>query len=105
MVYNELSVLDYVQKQGERLTKIENLLLSQKSVLNLDEVAEFTGLSKSHLYKLTSTGKIPHYKPNGKFIFFDRAEIEKWLLRNRVKTIDEIDAEASTYVTLNKKGF
>lgn len=87
----------------ERLTNIENLLLSQKTVLNFDEVSEFTGLSKSHLYKLTSAGRIPHYKPNGKYIFFDRVEIEKWLLRNRVKTIDEIDAEASTYVTLNKK--
>lgn len=88
---------------NERLTNIENLLLSQKTVLNFDEVSEFTGLSKSHLYKLTSAGRIPHYKPNGKYIFFDRVEIEKWLLRNRVKTIDEIDAEASTYVTLNKK--
>lgn len=89
---------------NERLSNIENLLLSQKAVLNFDEVAEFTGLSKSHLYKLTSTGRIPHYKPNGKYIFFDRGEIEKWLLRNRVKTIFEIEAEASTYVTLNRKG-
>ena len=87
-----------------RLSNIENLLRSQKVVLNFDEVAEFTGLSKSHLYKLTSKGKIPHYKPNGKYIFFNRREIEKWLLRNRVKTIDEIEAEASTYVILNKLG-
>ena len=87
----------------ERLTNIENLLLSQKTVLNFDEVSEFTGLSKSHLYKLTSTRRIPHYKPNGKYIFFDRVEIENWLKRNRQKTIDEIDAEASTYVTLNKR--
>lgn len=90
-------------KIDERLSNIENLLLSQKTVLNFDEVSEFTGLSKSHLYKLTSTGRVPHYKPNGKYIFFDRVEIEKWLLRNRVKTIDEIEAEASTYVTLNKR--
>lgn len=87
----------------ERLSNIENLLLSQKTVLNLDEVSEFTGLSKSHLYKLTSKGRIPHYKPNGKYIFFDRAEIEKWLLRNRIRTNEEIDAEASTYVTLKKR--
>ena len=87
-----------------RLSNIENLLRSQKVVLNFDEVAEFTGLSKSHLYKLTSKGNIPHYKPNGKYIFFNRREIEKWLLRNRVKTIDEIEAEASTYVILNKLG-
>lgn len=90
-------------KINERLTKIENLLHAQKKVLNLHEVAEFTGLSKSHLYKLTSQGKIPHYKPNGKYIFFDRLEIEKYLLRNRVKPSDEIDAEASKYITLNNR--
>lgn len=88
---------------NERLDVIENLLRSQKAVFNFDDVSKFTGLSKSHLYKLTSKGKIPHYKPNGKYIFFDRLEIEKWLLSNRIKTIDEIDAEASTYVTLNKR--
>ena len=87
----------------ERLMNIENLLLSQKSVLNLDEVAEFTGLSKSHLYKLTSQGKIPHYKHTGKYIFFDRKEIESWLKQNRIKTVAEIEREASTYTTLNKR--
>ena len=86
----------------ERLSKIETRLLSQKTVLNLDEVSEFTGLSKSHLYKLTSQGLIPHYKPNGKYIFFNRLELEKWLLRNPVKTRDQIEAQAATYTTLNK---
>jgi excisionase family DNA binding protein len=92
-----------VQTIDERLKHIENLLLSQKRVLNLDEVAALTGLSKSHLYKLTSNGKIPHYKPNGKFIFFERAEIEDWLLRNRIKTVDEIEAEAANYVTMKDR--
>jgi excisionase family DNA binding protein len=91
------------QEIKERLETIENLLRSQKEVLTLDDVSKTTGLSKSHLYKLTSKGKIPHYKPNGKYIFFDRLEIQKWLLTNRVKTVDEIDAEASTYVTLNRR--
>ncbi len=92
-----------VKTIDERLSKIESLLLSQKKVLNLDEVAVVTGLSKSHLYKLTSNGKIPHYKPNGKFIFFDRNEIEDWLLRNRVKTVNEIEAEAASYVNKGRK--
>ncbi len=74
--------------------------VSQKAVLNLSEVAEYTGLSKSYLYKLTSSCKIPHYKPNGKYIFFDRKEVEDWLLQNRIKTNDEIEAEASTYVSI-----
>lgn len=57
----------------------------------------FTGLSKSHLYKLTSAQKIPHYKPSGKMLYFDREELEKWLLQNPVITIDELDQQAVNY--------
>lgn len=82
----------------ERLSRIENLLLSQKTVLNFDEVAEYTGLSKSYLYKLTSTGGIPHYKPTGKKIYFDKKEIDEWLLRNKKLSHDEIDDKAESYI-------
>lgn len=82
----------------ERLERIENLLLSQKKVLNFDEVAEYTGLSKSHLYKLTSTGGIPCYKPTGKKIYFEKSEIDDWLLRNKKLSQDEIDDLAETHI-------
>ncbi|WP_206082115.1 helix-turn-helix domain-containing protein [Maribellus sediminis] len=88
----------------ERFTKIENRLLFQKAVLSFDEASEYSGLSKSFLYKLTSTSKIPHSKPNGKQIFFDRVELENWLKRNPVKTQDEIENEATKYVTINNRG-
>ncbi len=86
----------------KRLINIEKLLQSQKNVLTFDEGAKFTGIGKSHLYKLTSAGTIPHYKPRGKMVYFDRAELEKWLLQNRITPTDEIEAKASSYVTLNK---
>ncbi len=89
---------------GERLSNIENLLLVQKTVLNFDETAVYTGLSKSYLYKLTCSGGIPCYKPNGKKIYFDRQEIDKWLLQNKKATNDEIESHAATFVTLNKGG-
>lgn len=92
-----------LQTIDERLSNIEALLLSQKTVLNFDEVAVYTGLSKSHLYKLTSTGGIPCYKPNGKHIYFDKAEIDKWLLSNKKKSNAEIESEAATFVTLKNR--
>jgi excisionase family DNA binding protein len=57
---------------AKKLSNIETLLSSTKTVLNFDEAALLTGLSKSYLYKLTSSGMIPHYKPLGKHIFFNR---------------------------------
>ena len=94
--------MENTQSIEQRLSNIEALLLSQKTVLNFDEVSVYTGLSKSHLYKLTSTGGIPCYKPNGKHIYFEKASIDKWLLSNKKKTNAEIDNEASTFVTIGK---
>jgi excisionase family DNA binding protein len=85
-----------------RLKNIETLLLSQKKVLNFNEVAVYTGLSKSHLYKLTCSGGIPCYKPQGKHIYFDKQEIDQWLLSNRKATSKELDNQAATFITLKK---
>lgn len=74
--------------------------LEQKEVLTLNEVSQYTGLSKSHIYKLCSTGGIPFFKPFGKVNYFDRLEIIDWLKQNRVATTKEIEGRASTFVTL-----
>ena len=89
----------------QRLERIENLLLDKKKVLNFNEATIFLNLSKSHLYKLTSSNEIPHYKPNGKRIYFNRAELEDWLLRFRIKTNEEIDTEASNYILRNQRKY
>lgn len=88
----------------ERLNGIESLLLTSKTVLSFTECAAYTGLSRSFLYKLTSTGGIPCYKPNGKHVYFDRKEIDLWLLSNRKATREEIEQKANTAVTLGKAG-
>lgn len=87
----------------EQLGKIErNSLLAAKNVLQLEDVALLTGLSKSWLYKATSNKEIPHYKPNGKQIYFDKKEVEDWLKQNRIGTTDEAERQAAKY--LIKKG-
>ena len=90
-----------LEKIDERLTNIENLLLTQKTVLNFDEAANYTGLSKSYLYKLSCSGGVPCYKPNGKTLWFNRIELDQWLMRNRKATNAEIEAKAENIVSLN----
>ena len=90
------------EKIIEQLNRIEKYsLLSAKNVLTLDDVALITGLVKSYIYKLTSSNQIPHYKPNGKLIYFDRAEVEAWMKQNRIGTIQEAELAASTYMVNN----
>lgn len=61
--------------------------------LNMDEAAEFLHLSKSHLYRLTSKGEIPHYKPTGKRIYFFKDDLIDFLKAGKVKTNQEIAKE------------
>ncbi len=91
------------EKILEKLNRIERYsLLAAKNVLSLEDVAVITGLSKSWLYKATSNHQIPHYKPNGKLVYFDRTEIENWMKQNRIATAQEIDQQATSYVVTGR---
>jgi len=81
-----------------KLDILTNAVLTNKQTLSIDEAAIYTALSVSYLYKLTSTQQIPHFKPRGKIIYFDRSELDEWLRQNRVKTTDEIQTEADNHV-------
>ena len=59
--------------------------------LTLDEAAVFLGLSKGYLYKLTSSGKIPNYKPAGGRLYFTREDLRRYLFRNRRASAFRID--------------
>ena len=74
-----------------------NIIGTQKEVLTSDEAARYMGVSKSYLYKLTMRQQIPHYKPMGKMVYFNRLELENWLQSNRVSTEDEISQQAQAY--------
>lgn len=81
----------------DQLNRIESAIINQKDVLTFDEAVQFTGMSKSYMYKLTSAHKIPHYKPSGKMVYFNRNELQTWLLQNRVSTQDELESKAQAY--------
>lgn len=87
----------------QRLDKIEKLLLSNKKVLTFEEGCEYSGIKSSYMYKLTSSKTIPHSKPNGKIIFFDKVKLESWMLQNEVKSKQDIEYEALSYTLKNKK--
>ena len=78
--------------------KLDQLLAASKNVLTIQDIAGITGWSKSYIYKLTSKGILPFYKPNSKTIFFERNEIEQWLLRNRNTTVEEMEDQADDFV-------
>ena len=74
-----------------------NVISTMKKVLTVDEAAKYMGISKSTLYKMMMRREIPYSKPNGKVCFFNRQELEAWLMSNRVATSDEIRDKAEAY--------
>ena len=79
-----------------KLDNIEAMLQHQnintKEVLSFSEASVLLDVSHSHLYKLTSTKQIPHYCPQGKKLYFERAELLQWMKKKAIK-----------YLTLNLK--
>ena len=88
----------------ERLDRLERLITANKEVLTFEETCDNTGISRSYLYKLTAAGHIPHSKPNGKLIFFEKKKIVRWLLRNGRQSPQEIGAEAPANTLQNTEG-
>lgn len=71
--------------------------METKNVLTFTEACNYCGFSKSYMYRLTSTRQVPHFKPFGKMVYFEREELEKWLLQNRVTTVSESENKAESY--------
>ena len=88
-------MLQNLQELADLITA--NIISTTKAVLTVDEAARYMGVSKSSLYKLMMRKQIPHSKPNGKVCYFDRLELEKWLMSNRVATEDELNDRAEAY--------
>jgi excisionase family DNA binding protein len=84
MEKKEITIADTIQQINERQKRIEKMILSQKNVLTFEEAAGYIGISKSHLYKLTMNKSLPFYRPRGKMIYFDKNELDNWLLQNPI---------------------
>jgi excisionase family DNA binding protein len=86
---------------SEKLERIETMLadLGQASAkpFDLEGAAAYLGISKSHLYQLTSRGQIGHYKPAGKKLYFDKADLDEYLRRNRVRPQWEVMQVAAAH--------
>ncbi len=103
--------INYTQKLILFLNEVRIKILSEKTyheikdkeILSTPEAAIFLNLSEEYLRKLTSRRMIPHSKPGGKNIYFNKLELEEWIANGKVPTQEEIDTDASTYLVTGGK--
>jgi excisionase family DNA binding protein len=76
--------------------------MNSNKPLTAKEAADYLDISKSHLYQLTSKGKIPHYKPNGKRLYIFQSDLDDYIRSGKVKTNKELEVEAEEYLEATK---
>lgn len=80
-------------------TNLEQLLANQREKpFTFQEACSYLNFSRSYLYKLTSKNEITHYKPNGKKIYFTKADLDSWLLRKPVLNNMQLEEKANSYI-------
>lgn len=77
--------------------------IKDKEILSTAEAAIFLNLKEDYLRKLTSKRLIPHSKPGGKNLYFNKAELEEWIANASIVSQDEIDTEANTFLYTGRK--
>ncbi len=90
------SLKSQLAELAEKFVQMEQRQLLNKPLLTLNEAALYLGVKQSQLYKLTSQKTIPHFKPSGKMIYFEREDLNEWVRQGRVMTTSEINHAAQS---------
>ena len=62
--------------------------MSKKRFMNVKELSEYLSVRPQTIYKWTCYRKIPYYKI-GRLPKFDIEEVERWILKKKVKPIGD----------------
>jgi excisionase family DNA binding protein len=91
------------EKGNEVVGALHKMFLFQKNVFDVQELCLYTGFSSSAIYKMTSKNEIPYSQPMGRKLFFNREEIDKWLLGKPNRTREALKDEASSFTIKRKR--
>ena len=94
------TILLKVESFEHRIEILENTLIATKRLLTLETPALYMAISKSSLYKMTHRHELPVFRPNGKLIYFEKAELLKCMRQNR--SMSEAETKAAAAQKLNE---
>ena len=108
LVFTQLSVSEVRQLLRQELEAFfaERALISPQpesdQIGGIELAEQITGLAKPTIYGLVAQSKIPCMK-QGKKLYFSRQELTDWIKQGRRKTLDDIEVEASSYISGKSK--
>ncbi len=87
---SKINEVDKIHTIEKYVVQLKEYIWTVKEVLTTAEASAYLGVSESYIYKLTSTKQIPHYKPNGRLVYFNRKELCEWAMRNQIRPAGQI---------------
>jgi predicted DNA-binding transcriptional regulator AlpA len=100
------AVAQLIKGQSELKALLLNKLEHQpqtENPLGIEDVSKLIGKTVPTIYGYCQRNEIPYYK-NGNRLIFWKSEIIQWLKQGKVKTIQEIEANADAFLSNHKKG-
>lgn len=87
-----------------RLNQIEKLIVqSTKEIFTLEDLINYTGFTRSYIYKLVANKVLPYSKPTGKFLFFAKKDVDQWLMKELTQSTTQIELKAVKYINDSRK--
>ena len=78
-----------------RLERLERMAALSKNVLTVDEVALLTGYTVKYLRQLIARHELTYYR-RGNRLYFNRSEVENWMMGQRIPSNEEIRIKANS---------
>ena len=87
----------------EQLLKVKSTNeLSDEDYLSAEQTASFLKLKINTIYAKAEKGELPFYRSGKRKLLFSKKELEQYVTKRKVKSLDEIKYEADNYINKNK---
>ena len=75
--------------------------MMERKILKNAEAAKLLGVTEGALRQLRFKKKIPYYRnATGSRVYYLQNELEEWMLATRIKTVDEVQEEATKAIII-----
>lgn len=98
IIIDKLNNIETILMKLQSVNTLTELGIStENEIMNIEQLSKYIHLSKSTIYSHTANRKIPFYK-SAKRVYFKKSEIDAWLTKNKISTVDEIEEKAINYI-------
>ncbi len=74
-----------------------------KSFMTTEELRNYLGVSISSIYKISQKNLLPKFRPTGRKIYFLKDDVDAFLLKNRIASIEELNSQIDADELISKR--